>query len=546
MSSSNSISSSSFTSKRHRSSEPPPVTYIDDKTPSSRLNRAIQSSNINLTRRLLNTSLNPDGTLIDPKNLDPVTRKTSLILATEIGNFEMCKMLIEEFNVESDTISRDLDNNTVIHLAAAEGMDDIISLYHSHYPSVLDWANSKGLTALHVASQKGHESTVSLLLDLQADVELTDNEGNTSLHYAAGWGHLKIVLLLIDRGSPFWAKNNHTFTASDYAFSFSIQSALQESARAHFESKKSHLRQQQRQQKDRDKERNQRNNTLPNQPRTGSPSSSSMRTNRLRLKESLSSAPRSSSMPQVITTPPHPKLLNSPTHSSTSHLTHTPLTMSGLSHPSHSLTKPLPSPTSSITTARTVSHLISKDLVAIEDFRTHSGTLVNINGTAQFSGGGGHSQTSESGTISSINNRLLPLQLVPGSNTASTSPTLRSRSSTGNLNSNPTDNNRNRAGSTDSDAGISGLGHQEGLSRLRYLKNGNHHHHHGHQNSNPSSLGNRPIHLILESVPGSPHGFKKSDRNKAPDDEAAETDKDSKRLNGHGLMHDEDEMDKND
>ncbi|KAI8451290.1 ankyrin repeat-containing domain protein [Phakopsora pachyrhizi] len=384
-------SSSSHSRRRHPGhSEPPPVTYQDDTAPSARLNRAILTSNLQSVRRLLDQNRTQStGTVLDPRNPDPVTRKTSLILATETADLEMFKLLLRDYEVEKDSISRDIDNNTVLHIAAAQGFDEIINLYQSYYPHVLDWANSSGMTALHVASQKGHESTVSLLLDLQADVELTDNDGNTALHYAAGWGHLKIVLLLIDRGSPFWAKNNQTFTASDYAFSLVY------------------------------------------------------------------------------------------TH-----------------------------PTNSIATARTVSHLISKDLEAIQDFRARSCSLASTaNGNNSPSSTNQTSTTSESPTTSSTN-RLLPLQLVNNNSSSSisninnstsstsignnssnvTNPTTtlsnpsgaqsyrsRSRSSTGNLSkiftSTTTGDGRNRAASTESDYSLlSSPAPREGLSRLRYIK----------------------------------------------------------------------------
>lgn len=586
---SSSSSIPSLSKRRHltHNHEPPPVTFSDDRTPSARLNRAIQSSNVNLVKRLLSShapsssqphpihrnhlesdqnnlfqlkqkktshqiiNRNHKVEPLDPRNQDPVTRKTSLILATENSNLEICKILIEEYHVDSDQISRDLENNTILHLAAAEGLDDIISLYHSHYPFVLDWANSDGMTALHVASQKGNESTVSLLLDYQADVELTDNEGNTSLHYAAAWGHLKIVLLLIDRGSPFWAKNNQTFTASDYAYSFSIQSALQESARAHFESKKQQRNQ--RQHRDRDKERSQRSGAEREREkdrayRSGSTSTNSYGTDtpipvsrRLGLKDSHNSSLIRSNhnTPQLVGGPMIPKISTSPTNSTS--LPHTrqiaspaPLAPVGLS--TTSLSKPLSSPSNSIATARTVSYLISKDLEAIQDFRTKSNSLGNstnpthpqppsalppsppaLSGSLNLTGPESSSPPVGSNNLNSSSTRLLPLQLISGGSSVKGSgrPTLRARSSTGNLShqlmSNSDGSIRNRAGSTDSSDSPNTIGpiittggigssngsitHREGLSRLRYLKSSAPTH--ASSSSNPTSN-------VLHVVPGSP------------------------------------------
>lgn len=74
-------------------------------------------------------------------------------------------------------------------------------MYYEYYPETLDWANSEGKTALHVAAQRGNEELVrvrlanvldssrpplilifQMLCDSGADFDLSDNEGNTPLH----------------------------------------------------------------------------------------------------------------------------------------------------------------------------------------------------------------------------------------------------------------------------------------------------------------------------------------------------------------------------
>jgi hypothetical protein len=44
-------------------------------------------------------------------------------------------------------------------------------------------------TALHVAAESGHESTVKLLLEERADISAVNNVGSTALHVAANSGH---------------------------------------------------------------------------------------------------------------------------------------------------------------------------------------------------------------------------------------------------------------------------------------------------------------------------------------------------------------------
>ena len=71
--------------------------------------------------------------------------------------------------------------------------------YYDRYPFILDWSDSSGKTALHVAALKGNEELCrvrdpfmlilfaltlgpQMLCDLGADFDLSDNQGNTPLH----------------------------------------------------------------------------------------------------------------------------------------------------------------------------------------------------------------------------------------------------------------------------------------------------------------------------------------------------------------------------
>jgi ankyrin repeat protein len=50
-------------------------------------------------------------------------------------------------------------------------------------------------TALHYASDYGHEDIVSLLLKCDADANIKDDSGETPLHYASANGHKAIVTM---------------------------------------------------------------------------------------------------------------------------------------------------------------------------------------------------------------------------------------------------------------------------------------------------------------------------------------------------------------
>lgn len=73
----------------------------------------------------------------------------------------------------------------------------------------LDEKDNRGMTALHIASEHGHEAVVQLLLDKGAELEAKDDNGWTALHFAAEEGHEAIVQLLLDRGAEPEAKDNN-------------------------------------------------------------------------------------------------------------------------------------------------------------------------------------------------------------------------------------------------------------------------------------------------------------------------------------------------
>ncbi|PWN36712.1 ankyrin [Meira miltonrushii] len=118
-------------------------------------------------------------------------------------------------------------------------MDDIVGVTITR---LLDCPDELGRTALSLASMKGHEDVVRLLLELGATLDLGDFEGNRPLHYASAYNQLIVVQLLIERGCTFAAKNVLGFTAADYAWNASLKSALEAFARAQFDVQRVRIR----------------------------------------------------------------------------------------------------------------------------------------------------------------------------------------------------------------------------------------------------------------------------------------------------------------
>ncbi|KAI0324960.1 ankyrin, partial [Cubamyces sp. BRFM 1775] len=213
-----------------------------EKDASARLRRAVKENNLFLVKRLIKRT--------DIRNPDPYNKRyTSLAWAAVLGHEETFEFLLG-MGHDDHEYSKDSENNTILILLAdarpppstphSTGPPDqdflgatlrMARMYIDRYPDILDWANTEGKTALHVAALKGNEELVRMLCDLGADFDLADNEGNTPLHYASAWGHVTVVQLLIERGCQYSARNNQGFTPSDYAYSTSTRDALQETAR---------------------------------------------------------------------------------------------------------------------------------------------------------------------------------------------------------------------------------------------------------------------------------------------------------------------------
>jgi len=81
----------------------------------------------------------------------------------------------------------------------------------------LDIQNFKGLTALHLAAERGSPEITEALLDRNADMSIRDSEGRLPLHYAALQGHIEVAELLIDAGGDVDAIDSKDRTPFLYA-----------------------------------------------------------------------------------------------------------------------------------------------------------------------------------------------------------------------------------------------------------------------------------------------------------------------------------------
>ncbi|WP_168464184.1 ankyrin repeat domain-containing protein [Wolbachia endosymbiont of Ctenocephalides felis wCfeT] len=96
--------------------------------------------------------------------------------------------------------------NEQLRRAAARGNTDKVQELMREVDN-LDAANSKGWTALHLASKNGHYKIVATLLT-RNNVNIQGKDGITPLHLAAISGHKNVVELLLSKGAEVDAKDN--------------------------------------------------------------------------------------------------------------------------------------------------------------------------------------------------------------------------------------------------------------------------------------------------------------------------------------------------
>lgn len=98
------------------------------------------------------------------------------MLGTMIRSCPRCVAFLSRLGVWLSRVAQDSENNTILILLAeikrppvgsnTEGSDILgaalrmARLYYERYPYILDWSNSSGRTALHVAAMTGKDDMV--------------------------------------------------------------------------------------------------------------------------------------------------------------------------------------------------------------------------------------------------------------------------------------------------------------------------------------------------------------------------------------------------
>ena len=122
---------------------------------------------------------------------------------------------------EAAEISRNVDDDTPLIVAARHGHTEVGKLLIREFPRCIQYTNKAGLDALAIAAQHP-ESTglVPILLNNEhypASVDVRDQDGNTPLHHASASGSLKALRILLASGADPIAKNNYDWTPLAYS-----------------------------------------------------------------------------------------------------------------------------------------------------------------------------------------------------------------------------------------------------------------------------------------------------------------------------------------
>ncbi|CAL1532046.1 unnamed protein product [Lymnaea stagnalis] len=145
-------------------------------------------------------------------------KRTALHWAASYGNLEHVKMLIKQ---DSNIGIPDTEGKTPLHWAASCRDREAVScvkLILETTPSVINWQDYEGRTALHLAVADGNESVVNVLTTVKnCNVSALDNVFRTPLHWAAVLGHSKIVSILLDSGADSSSSDSNGATALHYA-----------------------------------------------------------------------------------------------------------------------------------------------------------------------------------------------------------------------------------------------------------------------------------------------------------------------------------------
>lgn len=128
--------------------------------------------------------------------------RTKLHVAAADGTLLDVKSVLDTLDKGEDINCRDIVfGATALHLATAEGHNDVIALLLDGGADINVRENEYGATALYIAVNRKHFESVQLLIARGSDVNARDMKGRTALFTAAYLGVADILTALLEAGA---------------------------------------------------------------------------------------------------------------------------------------------------------------------------------------------------------------------------------------------------------------------------------------------------------------------------------------------------------
>lgn len=158
----------------------------------------------------------------NPNLVDHEQKQSILQIFSYSGNETMVALLMEKG--ASLTYADDRGHNA-LYMASSQGNTAIINLLIHHVKttsdadtltSMINHADTRGITPLHIACVKGYDSIVESLLRNRAIVDQVDAEGRTALHFSCYGGYEPIIRRLLDYRADVTKANRDGLRAIDF------------------------------------------------------------------------------------------------------------------------------------------------------------------------------------------------------------------------------------------------------------------------------------------------------------------------------------------
>ena len=126
---------------------------------------------------------------------------SALMVACENSQLQIVELLLKERAILK-LKKEDMDNDMgfSLKIASQQGNFEVVKLLIDEGADV-NFQNAKGWSSLMIASKEGHLEVVKLLLENSAKVNLQNDKGWSALMTACEMGHITVVKLLLENGA---------------------------------------------------------------------------------------------------------------------------------------------------------------------------------------------------------------------------------------------------------------------------------------------------------------------------------------------------------